>query len=169
MKRIRLGGRNKNKFALVDDEDFKWLNKFKWQLNPSGYAVCGIRDESIKNNRRIRMHAMIMKTPKGKDTDHINHNRLDNRKRNLRICTRSQSNMNRIRNKNRVHKSKYKGVVISITRYKKSIYRSIVAKIQLNGKSHHLGVFKTEKAAALAYDEAAKKMFGDFAALNFSS
>lgn len=74
--------------ALVDDEDFDWLNQFKWCITSHGYAGKGFGYESIY------MHTMIIKAPKGMMTDHINRNRLDNQRINLRIVTRSQNRIN---------------------------------------------------------------------------
>src|SRR3972149_6021810 len=102
MKKIKL---TKDEFALVDDEDFEYLNQFAWQCSPLGYAT-----------RRIGMHREIIKTPKGMYTDHINGNPLDNRKENLRIVTFSQNMLNRKRYKN--NKSGHKGVVWNKDRQK---------------------------------------------------
>lgn len=90
--------------ALVDDEDYPVLSLWRWQLSKQGYAV---RSEYIKNvrtktkrgwrsiNRLIFMHRVVNKTPQGLYTDHINRNKLDNRKSNLRDCTYSQNLINR--------------------------------------------------------------------------
>lgn len=84
MKYIEL---TKQEKALVDDEDYNWLSYFKWHY-ANGYAQSNL----LKN--RLSMHSLIMNTPKGMDTDHINHNTLDNRRENLRICTRSENLLN---------------------------------------------------------------------------
>jgi hypothetical protein len=90
--------------------------------------------------------------------DHINGNTLDNRKENLRICTQNQNGKNRLLNKNNV--SGYKGVT-----YKKA-NKLWCAQIVVNYHKMYLGLFTTAEAAALAYNEAAKKYHGEFAKLN---
>ena len=100
------------------------------------------------------MHRFILNLKGRELADHINHNILDHRLCNLRKCTHAQNQMNRKVFCKKI--SKYLGV---------SIY--IVATITVNGKSIHLGHFKTEEDAAHAYDEAAKKYHGEFANLNF--
>lgn len=150
----------KNKFALVDYEDYEHLKKYKWYF-ANGYARRNIR---MANGKRkiILMHRIIMNTPKGMETDHINGDTLDNRKCNLRICTKSKNQMN----KGRVRKgtSKYKGVSYYITERHKT--GKWVARITVDNKTVRLGYFSTEKEAAKAYNEAAKKYHGEYARLN---
>ena len=75
--------RNTGNYAIVDEEDFDMVDGFgSWYENEHGYAVK--RTTSLGKKITIRMHALINKTPKGLVTDHINGNRLDNRKSNLR-------------------------------------------------------------------------------------
>lgn len=83
MKLINL---SKNRQAIVDDEDFEYLNKFKWLF--AEYAV------TYKEGKIIRMHRLVNNTPDGFVTDHINRNKLDNRKENLRSVTTKQNNQN---------------------------------------------------------------------------
>lgn len=90
MALIPLSGKNgKGLYAKVDDEDYDELSKIKWHLNDSGYAV------NRKNGITTRMHRLVNKTPDGLFTDHKNHDRLDNRKFNLRTVT-TQENMKNI-------------------------------------------------------------------------
>lgn len=80
-----------NGTVLLDDEDVELVSQYNWHVNDKGYAVWrGIKDGK---KQTIRMHRLIMNTPDGMDTDHINHNRLDNRRANLRICDR-KTNLN---------------------------------------------------------------------------
>lgn len=95
MKRIKL---NHGKYALVDNEDFDFINQWTWRVNNCGYANRTQYLGGGKKNQKqvgIQMHALINKTPKGFHTDHINHNKLDNRKKNLRTATSSENGINR--------------------------------------------------------------------------
>lgn len=74
--------------TIVDDEDYEYLNQFNWQH--SNYACRGIRIN--KKLTVIQMHRVIMNAPKGMVVDHINHNKLDNRRSNLRIVTTAENN-----------------------------------------------------------------------------
>jgi hypothetical protein len=80
----------KGAFAIVDDDDVELLSRFSWQLNCQGYATAnvGIGRAHVTHER---MHRLIMRPPDGIDVDHINGNRLDNRKCNLRLATRQQN------------------------------------------------------------------------------
>ena len=82
MKKIKL---TKGKFALVDDSDFEWINQWHWYLSDKGYAIREFK------GKPINMHRLINNTPKGLETDHINRNRIDNRRENLRTVTKSQN------------------------------------------------------------------------------
>ena len=104
------------------------------------------------------MHRFLLSDQKGKIVDHINRNRLDNRKANLRYATRSQNGFNRINVK---HSSIYKGV------FYRKVSKKWGASIRSPDKKIHLGLFLDEIEAAKVYDEAAKKYHGEFAVLNF--
>lgn len=105
------------------------------------------------------LHRRIMNPPDGMTVDHINHDTLDNRKKNLRICTRSQNNWNR-NYKVATGTSKYKGVYFEKERNR------WVFEINIHNKKYDRKRFKTEKEAALAYNRVAKVLFGEFACLN---
>ncbi len=139
---------SKGKHALVDNEDYKFINSFKWSF--SEYAV---------RWKNIRMHRVIMNAPYGLDVDHIDGNKFNNQKFNLRICSRTEN----IRNsKKRTNLSSiYKGVS-----WQKNENRWQTS-IRFNGKLFGLGKFKNERHAAMAYDIWAKEMFVQFAKLNF--
>ena len=141
----------------VDTADYKWLSKYKWYAakNTSGYyAVTTIK----KSGKPLSMHRLIMNTPDGMDTDHQDHDTLNNKRDNLRVCTRSQNQQNC--KGNRISLSRYKGVtwVKVLRKWKAQIYRE--------GKNYNLGLFAKEKTAAKRYNRAAKKYFGSFAYLN---
>lgn len=157
MKEIKL--RN-GMIAIVSDEDFDYLNQFSWGIINNGshiYASRGTRKKGQKYSK-ILMHRVIMGNPEGKMVDHINGNTLDNRRENLRIVDRAKNLQNsKLR---RDSKFKYKGVGFRDNKY--------FARIQINKNTRlFLGYFDTEEQAALAYDEAAKEHFKEFAKLNF--
>lgn len=144
MKEIKL---TKGKVALVDDEDYDWLMKYKWFASFSSPThVCARRSGGF------RMHREIMKTPIGMEVDHIDHNELNNQKYNLRNCTRKQN----AHNQRKV--GKYKGVYIN--------KGYIMSRINYEQNIIYLGSFNSEVEAAKAYNEAAVKYFGEFAELN---
>lgn len=157
--------------ALVDDEDYEWLSQWKWYVIKKTvkgkfygfYAARTVR--FLKSNgklvkRTIFMHREILETPDGFLTDHIDHNGLNNQRVNLRIALPFQNQGNRLGN--RLSKSQYKGVSWHKEKHKWQ------SKIKTKVKIKHLGYFESEIDAALAYDKAAKEVFGEFAYLNFS-
>ena len=148
MKKIKL---TREKYALVDDADFEMLNVFKWFYTKVGYAA---RDYG---NKRIYMHRFLANTPVDMQTDHVNRDRLDNRRENLRIVTKSQNMMNGNIRSGKIH-SQYRGV----TRNK----YSWVAQIQYNKKHINLGSFSNEESAAKAYNRMAKCLFRQYANTN---
>lgn len=152
MKEIVL---TQNKVALVDAEDYFRLNLWSWYYN-NGYAKHTI--SSLAGSRVVLMHRLIMDCPIDQEVDHINHNKLDNRKENLRICSIAQNRQNRPRPiKN---KSGYKGVLWI------DKMRKWQAQISVNNRTLSLGFFDTKEAAAYAYDVAAVRHYGEFATLN---
>lgn len=160
MKEILL---TQNKVALVDDEDYEYLNQWHWHLTGISYAARGTFKKGIA--KTVRMHNAIMNPPEGMVVDHIDHNGLNNQRSNLRICSRKENRRNQRGFFN--SKSIYKGVAFGIDRRNKNEYTYIKAKIRFDGKVINLGNFKTEKDAAIAYDKAAMEHYGEFACLNF--
>ena len=145
------------KFAIVDAEDYERLSEHKWcvQRKKGGrfYAV------RRAGGKIIRMHREIMNAPPGMVCDHKNHNTLDNRKSNLRTCTQAQNIYNQLPRDGGT--SRYKGVYWPKDKCRWE------AKIGHNGRAIHIGYYDYEADAAIAYDDMAIELFGEFACLNF--
>lgn len=137
--------------CLFDIEHKSEIEKYKWYLNKKGYVYSG---------KGGYLHRLILQLKKGEKyvADHINRDRLDNRKINIRRCSRSQNNMNSIVSQNNI--SGYKGVW-----WFKPTKRWVVG-IGKDYNSIHLGYFDTKEEAALVYNEKAKELFGENARLN---
>jgi hypothetical protein len=150
-------------YAIVDPDDYERLSKYEWEArrtrNSPFYAARQALNPQTRKYKLIFMHREIIEIGDGLFADHINHNTVDNRKANLRPATRTQNNRNR-RKFNLPTKSRYKGV------YWKPHIKKWVAQISVDRKIIHLGCFKSQKAAAKAYDRAAKELHGQFACLN---
>lgn len=94
MKRIPLNGKlGRGKFALVDDQDYALLSQHRWYLTPKGYASAYPCKNGLKASQ-IKMHRVIMNPPKTLVVDHINHNKLDNRRCNLRVVSELANRQN---------------------------------------------------------------------------
>jgi len=163
MNKIEL---TQGKFAIVDAEDFDRVSQFKWHYNKraSGYAQ-RMQNIGYKDGKQIQktilMHRFIMCVEDSKvHIDHINHDTLNNRKTNLRLCTNAENCRNRKIKKG--GSSKYKGVYKTRDNRVKPFRSGIV----LNQKRIDLGYFATELEAAIAYNKAALHYFGEFALLN---
>lgn len=161
MKIIKL---RPNGEAKVDDDDYEWLQHLIWRKNPlHGYAYNPIG--SIQDGKRksvaIYMHRMIMDPCDPFHVDHINGDRLDNRKKNLRLVLPAENMWNR--DKNRVKKySQYFGVSFA---HDSKVWTATMTTPQ--GKHIRLGRYNTEIEAAIAYDIASEKHWGENARLNF--
>lgn len=148
---------------LIDDEDFEKANRGRSLfVKESGLVIISKRINGIP--RHIFLHKKIMQAPKGFQVDHINGDRLDNRKSNLRVCTNSENQRNKkIRSDS---KNKYKGV--RLYRFVKNgkTYRYFYAQVCIDKKTYTKHGAKSEEEAALLYNELAKKYHGEFAKLN---
>lgn len=164
MKLIKL---TQGKFAQVDDEDYDYLNQWKWYAKKCQnlyYAARGVLIEG--KMKSIYMHRIIMNTSFDLHTDHLDRNTLNNQKSNLRICSMSQNMSNRKMKTG--SETGFLGVHYRLDkRNKNKAIKLIVAEITANNKHFYLGLFKTEIEAALAYDRAAVRYHGEFANLNF--
>ncbi len=163
MKLIHLSGKyGIDKFAIVDDEDYEWLNQWKWFAIKHRNTYYAIRNSRIGEREKrtiIRMHRFILGLTDPEILgDHINRDGLDNQRNNLRKCTNAENVKNTKSRKNST--SKYLGVSINNRNYK------WLSQINFNKKGVFLGYFENEIDAALAYNEAAIKYHGEFANLN---
>jgi len=145
--------------ALIDDEDFEIVSKYKWYATwspdtKSFYAMTNVRKLDGKQTT-LQMHRIIMNAQKGQQVDHFHRDTLDNRKSELRLCSGSQNQHNAVKRTDNT--SGYKGVGWHKATQK---WR---ARIKLNGKEKSLGYFATPELAHAAYCRAAAEFHGDFA------
>jgi len=132
---------NSYKKFYFDLEDYDKIKNYHWYYSKDGYCY--------STGRKYKMHRIILNAKKGEIVDHIDHNKIDNRKSNIRICTQSQ-NMHNARNGN-----KYKGTY-------KTKYGKYEAHIRIGGKRIRLGIFDTIDEAHSAYCEATTQYYGDY-------
>ena len=149
------------KFAIVDDEDFAWLSQLKW------HAQCehkGMRWQNWNARNRIKgaMHRLILAAPRALEIDHVNGDGLDNRRVNLRLATSVENKRNQRRHTPKTFP--FKGVAHHYSNGKRS--NRYLARIVVNRRHKFLGSFLTIEEAALAYNAAALKHYGEFARLN---
>jgi hypothetical protein len=149
--------------AIIDSEDFDKVKKYSWSISKLGYPTAIIN--SYKNGQKsnkitasIYLHRLILNFP-SQQIDHIDNNKLNCQKKNLRFCTQKENVRNQ--SKKSSNTSGYKGVSWSKTMNKWE------ARINPDYKAIVLGYFDNKVDAAIAYDEAAKKYFGNFANRNF--
>ncbi len=150
MKQIVLSS---GEISIVDDDVFDGLSRWKWSLSGHGYAAR--TSWSAGKATTVYMHREIAGTPKGFFTDHIDGNKLNNRRGNLRIVSPSQNQANR---SSIAGKSTAKGVKVR--------GRAFASSIRVQGKDIWLGTYETEDEAAYVYDQAAMQIFGECARLN---
>jgi hypothetical protein len=170
MKEIKLFGGH---VVLVDDEDYDWLNEYSWHLRQNPKMGSAYPCASVKENgqwKEVPMHRMILGANDGDVVDHVDMDKMNNRKENLRFATRGLNRANSLPNKSRNGEpptSKYKGV--TRTKHKKGnkTYSYWRAQITVNGTTLYLGSPKSEIEAACLYDIAAHNYFGEYARLNF--
>lgn len=135
--------------AILDETDVERIGGYSWSTQATGYAGAKI------GGRLVLLHRYILDAPVGALVDHINGNRLDNRRANLRFVNRQQH----ARNSGRRANCTYKGIA-------RSGKQRWSAAITLDGRTTHLGTFGSPEEAALAYDAAAIECFGEYACIN---
>ena len=158
MKQIKL---TQGYYVKVDDEDYEWLNEFKWCVKIISTNIRYAQRTIRKNNgsyTTLSMHRLIVGLTNPKIfTDHIDGNGLNNQRSNLRVCTPKQNQRNR------------KSCINSSSKYLrvyKNKYGKYIVNIKYDNKQIYLGTFIDERRAAIEYDKAAIIYFGEFASLN---
>lgn len=145
MKEITLNGKYaNNRKALVDDDLFDELNKSSWSVGNTGYARC------TKDGKQLLMHNLVLPALDGMMVDHINQNKLDNRRDNLRLVTKSQNMQNQP--KTRANTSGHKGVYYLKSGTRKNRW---FAKLVVEGKVYQSPYVATKEEAAKLYEELA--------------
>jgi hypothetical protein len=139
---------NNKGVAIVDDADYDRLNARRWCNNGHGYAVRTQRD-SDGHARRIYLHHEVLGVPSPDVIDHINGNKLDNRRANLRVVTPSE-NLQNVRHPSRNNKSGFLGVSKDGRRWR--------AQLRVNKRQVHVGLFGTPEEAHQAYWTAKKEL-----------
>jgi len=146
----------KGRVALVDDEDYERVAALKWYVAGSRRRIWYARRDFSGSS--ITMHRFILNCQPGQEVDHVNHDGLDNRRCNLRLCSHSENMANGRKRKGA--SSPYKGVCWHVRR------KRWQAQVTYHGRQHHLGRFDSEEEAACAYNAKALELFGEFAYLN---
>jgi hypothetical protein len=148
MRAMKLTGLRANgRVTLVDDEDYDWLRKFTWRFDDhTGYAKTQVWNHDQRRAHTRKLHNLLLPPKQGWCADHINRDKLDNRRANLRYVTKGENNRNAFRCDNT---SGYTGVSPTGTKLK-----PWVARLRRDGIYHHLGCFETPEAAAAAYTNA---------------
>lgn len=141
-----------NVYFLIDEGDAERVLKHRWTANPKGYIIARI------NRRCMNIARFLLDCPLGMETDHIDHNPLNNRRNNIRICTHQENQRNKNPTQNKT--SQFKGVHWD----KKSMKWRVSCKF--NGSQMYLGLFAKEIDAAKKYNEFATKNYGAYACIN---
>lgn len=150
--------------ALVDDEDYDRAMQYNWRATTSIEArrvyIYACRWKPIGKGKRVieYLQKFILNTPHL--IDHVNRDGLDNRKSNLRLATFGQNNQNMIKKQHKKNSSQYKGVG-----FHKGMHRWRV-RLTTNYVECVIGYYDTEVEAAVAYNNKAIEVFGEFAKLN---
>jgi hypothetical protein len=155
MRKLALRGiRGEGKFSLLDNVDFDRLSARKWYVDRKGYVR--------QSHTGKKLHRLVLDAPPDKQVDHINGDKLDNRRANLRLCTNTENQWNRAKLKRNT--SGYQGAML-IKSYQAKGWKCWQSVISHNGKKISLGYYATAQEAGAAYNKAAVSLRGEFAAL----
>lgn len=146
---------------IVDAADYPRIAAYKWRIGKRHLGTYARAHKRLADGRykTIKAHNLILAAAPGQEVDHVDRNGLNNSRKNLRLTTRRENDLNRRLQAN--NKSGYRGVCWASRR------QAWQAEISVNGKVKHLGRFGTPEEAARAYDAAAREVNGEFAQLNF--
>ena len=155
---------NKWHEILVCDSDYELFKHMKWNVDYRGYARAykGQKKDNGKwYTKTLHMHRMFYKSDNNTVIDHINRNRLDNRRCNLRLVSKSQNALNSDR------LNRWKSGLYGVTIRPRKNKIKWVAAITYKDESLYIGIFDTKEEAARAYDKKCLELRGEFAVLNF--
>lgn len=150
------------KHILVDEEDQWLLRKYHWYISSNGYVVSQEAGKNHKSRKKLYLQRVIMNAPKGRQVDHINLNKLDNRRSNLRLASESQNKVNRPAQKN--NKLGQKDIFIQTVLCNGKAYRYFTIDIQVNGINKRW-YRKTLEEAISVRNAKIREMHGEFGRL----
>ncbi len=143
--------------AIIDEQDYPILSQYRWCAAKCRHTFVACRGTwRDGRTKKVYLHRLIMNAPQNSLVDHINGDGLDNRRCNLRICTKKENNRNRTRMQS-LNTSGFRGA------FWEHGCKKWRAQISVNNKNHHIGVFHSKHEAASAYQQAAKRLYGIFA------
>ena len=141
---------------LVDNDIYKKHGHLSWQRLKNNLAHKDrIYARRTEKGKTVLLHRLILNAPPELEVDHINGDMFDCRRTNLRLCTHAQNQQNKNKKRTTIG---FKGI--------RRHHHRWVARIIKNGKEFHIGSFINEEQAAVAYNQKAKELFGEFARLN---
>lgn len=150
---------NDGTFFIIDSNDFELVSKYTWFKSKRGYPVAHFSRKSPQGHKTFSLHRYLFNFPPSGTIDHIDRDKMNNRRNNLRLCTQQQNSFNqslRVTNS-----SGYTGVSIN------KATGMFEAYIHYKGKKKYLGLYTTAEEAAVVRDKEALKIFGKYANLNF--
>lgn len=144
---------------IIDSSDFQLVSKFTWFKSKRGYPVAHFSRKSPQGHKTFPLHRYLFDFPQSSTIDHIDRNKMNNRRSNLRFCSQHQNSFNQSLRK--TNSTGYIGVSENKTTGRFEAY------IHFSGKKKYLGLYSTAEEAAVVRDKEAIRLFGKFAKLNF--